>query len=69
MVLLRPLLFTPLRISNAHGNVAFALKNSPQVGVLNVQRCREALLGQGGGFSQVLLKTCEPLYELRILAT
>ena len=33
-------LFTPLRISNAHGNVAFALKNSPQVGVLNVQRCK-----------------------------
>ena len=33
-------IITPLRIYNAHGNVAFALINSPLVGDLNVQRCK-----------------------------
>jgi hypothetical protein len=36
------LFFTPLRILNAHGNVAFALINRPRMGDLIVQMCKMA---------------------------
>ena len=38
-------IFTPLRISNAHGNVAIAHLNRPKLGDLNVQWCKNLLSG------------------------
>jgi hypothetical protein len=35
---------TPLRISNAHVNVAFALVNRPKMGDLIVQRCKNHVI-------------------------